>query len=1190
MPNWTDEQLGAIESYGCPTIVSAAAGSGKTAVLVERTIRLLCDEKKSIPADSLLAVTFTNDAASQMREKLSAAFEQAVINNPDSAWIQKQQALIRLADICTINSFCFDMVRNNLPKTAFQSGVRIMDEKEAQMVAETALDRVMENAYKTRPEELELLISRFSNGDDEQLKSYILTLYYFLRSLPFKDVWTANVISSFENGSAVTDATSFLAERAMEELTEFEKLSSRLRSCTDSLVNYSSAANKLYQICDMSDELAKRLRSEEARGDWDRLREEVYAYKPLSLAGVRQTKLEKQETTAADEIRYKNAMACKDSLSKKLSEIAACLPCSLETAKSDSKIVGGCFRALVALTNELWAEVDAVKAEKNALDFADTELLTVKLLVDCSPDGKLTRTPLAQEIVSSGRYKLILIDEFQDINNLQEVIFKAISDTPDMKNIGSNVFVVGDVKQAIYRFRRANPKIFMNTRLGAKNGSGVREILLTKNFRSRGSVLDFANYIFSSLMCSDLGEVEYSGEEALVCGASYPEKDPPCTIITVNSDNSDAEENEFRAVAGKIRRMIDAGVPVKDGDGVRPCRPGDFCVLTRNNVSADSLFESFESMGLKVMSGSFSGYLRSREISLMLNLMRITVSPMRDIPMASVMLSGLMGFTDDEISLVRLRDKGNRLYKNVLEISVEEPDSPIGIKCASAVGLIRRLRALSASMPLTRFIKKAYDLTDMFSMAAAYEDGEQKCANLYLLLEYAKKYESSSNDGVPGFLQYVEYILKTDGDFAEALTVTESEDAVNVKTIHKSKGLEYPFVFLCRLGKQFNSSDSKEKLLLNDEHGAGVRYNDYETLTVRKTIFYEHISRLNKSETLSEELRLLYVAMTRAKERLFIVMDTGKDACRSAQEYSRLISSHEIMPSLSRRAKSMQDWLIMALIKHPEFTCLGESGYKDAVGLPDIAIEAATTTEGTAKTGEKETESGKGFDSELSERIYQSFNFANDDRLCKSEAKLSVSEIAKGEYDGFYADMPELTDAPAELTPAQKGTILHRFMQLADYEKASSDLEGEISRLTDSGMFTRREAASINRRSISAFFESGVYHRMRRSRNVMREKSFIVRFSDIRAGDQLAEIYAGTQGMLQGIADCVFEEDDGYVIVDYKSDRITSLDNLKDRYSMQLLLYKAAFDILLDKPVKSCYIYSYRLADGVEVELDGIKE
>lgn len=1187
MPNWTDEQLSAINAYGVPVIVSAAAGSGKTAVLVERTIRLLCDEKLAIPANTLLAATFTNDAASQMREKLTEAFENAAIANPESLWIMKQQSLLRLADICTINSFCFDMVKSNLSSTDFQAGIRIMDDAESGMVTERALEAVMENAYASRPDEIEELIAMFCKENDGALRGMVLKLYKFLRSLPFKKLWTDKVLVSLQNGSMINEVFADSAKRSQEECAALKSIAERLLEYTERLPNHSAAAEIFKKNCEYAFLLAELPQD----NDYESCRKAFSDFSWLDLKSARQKKAEVAASTQDENDLYEIAKKCYARLKKKALDIGECYKHSREAAEKDAKRTAEAFKKLIRLTDELDSEVRSIKIERNAVDFADTELMTVELLAVCDENGRLKRTPLAEEIYRSHRYGLILIDEFQDVNNLQEVIFKAISDTEDMTSIGNNVFCVGDVKQAIYRFRQANPMIFMNTRFqGQDPESSVREILLTRNFRSRGSVLDFSNYVFSSLMTAELGEVDYNKSEELVRGAQFEGADAPCEIITVHTDaeeESGEAPDEFTAIARKIRRMIDDGVTVRDGDTVRPCRPGDFCVLTRNNILSDALPESFKTEGLKILSSGVSGYLKSREISLVLNLLTVTVSPMRDIPLASVMLSPIMGFTDDEIALVKLHDKKARLYKNILDLSSDESDQ-LGRKCSEAVKLIKKLRIYSASLPLTRLVKKIYDVTDIFAYAAAYEDGKQKCANLYLLLEYAKSYEASSDDGAAGFLRYIDYISKSGGDFEEALTVVESDDAVNVKTIHKSKGLEYPFVFVCQLSKAFNFRDIYGRMTLNSAYGIGLSFLDYSSLTKQSTAFSDYVAEKNTSELLSEELRLLYVAMTRAKERLFIVLDIGEKTVEKAGEFLSEINSHCVASSLSKRAACPADWLLMALSKHPYFGVIRDKlpfdGYCDPKDIsPAIKISGSLPPNGTVNVSDDMQEEAS--DPELVKRIIENFGRQNDRRLTTTEAKVSVSELAKDDPLSFFPKVPGLDDTVGELTAAKKGTIMHRFMQIADYSLAAGDVEAEIERLKSRGAFTGIEAASISRKSLRAFFGGEIYKRISASKNVMREKSFIVKFSDINVDENLAETYNNTDGMLQGIADCIFEEDDGYVLVDYKTDRVNALEELKERYSMQLALYKAAFDILLDKPVKSCYIYSYRLAAGIEVGL-----
>ncbi len=1192
MPNWTDEQIRAIEAYSHPTIVSAAAGSGKTAVLVERTIRLLADKEKAIPADSVLAVTFTNDAASQMREKLSSAFEKLLADNPDDEWLIKQHSLVRLAEISTINAYCYGVVKDNLEKTPFSSGIRIMEETEANMLTDRALNDVLEEYYASSPERIEWLIDSFCVENDKNLRLIIKELYDFLRTLPYRKTWISNQLKALRDGSKIKELTADFKAMCIMETESCRVLVNKLRDICESLEYHGNDSAVMLRGCDLTESLCDMIE----RAEWDECVLALREVKYPSRSG-RQTKEEKANSSEIENALYESAKKLYDSLKISAASFKKYFTYPMEVISKDALLVADLFEALCEVCDKLDSALMEQKIARNAVDFADTELLTVELLTDIDENGTITRTPLCEEIVRSRRYRLIIIDEFQDVNNLQNVIFKAVSDTENLDIIGSNVFVVGDAKQAIYRFRRSNPMIFTNTRLDAKrDDNDVCEALLTKNFRSRRSVLDFCNYIFGCLMSKGVGEIDYNEDERLNLGASYEGDDPATEIIFLDDSDTDDEEEsvypgEFKAVALRIRQMIDEGVLVREDEKTyRPCRAGDFCVLTRDNITDRSLIESFDGVGLKVLASDQSGYLGSREISLLLNILSCITTPMKDIPMASVMLSPILGFTDDELATVKLVDKYSHLYKSILRIAAEDIEASYELreKCVYAVTLFKKLRVYSAGMSLTALIKKVYDETDIISVASAYEDSSRRLANLQLLLEYAQSYEDSSPDGVSGFLRYIDHISKSGGDFKQAFTVTESDDAVIVKTIHKSKGLEFPFVFICQTGKRFNTDDLKGSLFLNNDCGVGINFNDRSILARHTTVFSDYICRKNEAELISEQLRLLYVALTRAKEKLFLVLNKNEKTLKKPAELAMSVESYRLPEVITGKATHFSDWLYLALLQHPEVRKQLEGRINpDLYSNPNINYPAVTCNTLLDRTEEysREQSSAVAPDPQMSRRLKEAFGFEYDMRLAENEAKLSVTELVKEEDLDFFANMPQIGDEFSRFTAAQRGTITHRFMQLCDFKLAAESVEEEISRLLKQGHFTDREAEVIHRKSVGGFFNSEIYRRMSVSGSIIREKQFIVRFDDIDISPELAIMYKGTDGMLQGIADCIFEEADGYVLVDYKTDRVNSPQELLDKYGPQLALYKAAFDVILDKPVKSAYIYSFKLADGIEVRL-----
>lgn len=1196
MPNWTDEQLNAINAYGYPVIVSAAAGSGKTAVLVERIIRLLADSSKNIKADKLLAVTFTNDAAAQMREKLSAAFEKLLIDSPDDTWLLKQHSLLRLAEVTTINAFCYNFVKDHLELTDFQSGVRIMEKNESDMLTERALTAVLERRYSEMPDETEKLVQYFCRENDRELRGILIQLYAFLRTLPYRDAWINSNLTALRDGSALETVCNDSKEAARRSAFIISNMVHRMTDMCDSLDNFS----KDVAVLKNNGDIALRLCETVDSSDWDTCVNAFNGISWQSRQGARQSKAEKEACSYSEIALHESAVMQFEEIKKNCAALAKIYKYPTAVMNDDALLVADIFESLCDICRELDENLHQVKVEKNAFDFADTELITVAMLTYVDESGKICRTPLCEEIVASQKYSLIVLDEFQDVNNLQDVIFKALSDTEDISLIGKNVFVVGDAKQAIYRFRRANPMIFVNTRRAAhRDDNDVKEVTLTKNFRSRRRVLEFSNYIFSQLMNPEMGEIDYNDSERLNLGADYPGDDCDTEIILINSDIRDDDDDddgvypdEFKAVARRIRRLIDEGTLVKDGDSTRPCRAGDFCVLTRNNIADPSLAASFESVGLKIASADRSGYLASREISLLLNILSCICSPMKDVPMASVMLSPIMCFSDDELALVKLVAKKSRLYKNMLMIAhgEKEASDELKAKCINAVALVKRLRIYSSQMNLVDLIKTIYDTTDIFGVASAYEDGAQKRANLHLLLEYAAAYSESSSDGVAGFLRYVKYVSDSGGDFEKAFTVTESDNAVTVKTIHKSKGLEYPFVFICQTKRQFNRKDLQGMLNLNYDVGVGINFLDKSRLVKHTTVFSDYVKRKNESEMLSEELRLLYVALTRAKERLFIVLNSNQKTLKHVATfaYSFEPNSSKISTEISSKARCSEDWLYMTLMKHPDISRIFNGVIPEemlvcgsADTLPKIQVSLPEIVPNCEPRQRVQTPP----DDSLTQRIKNNFESQARLDLPDTLAKVTVTELIKENYVDFFEDMPDFTGDRDYISPAERGTLTHKFMQLCDFDAAAHDLESEISRLSSLGHFTAHQTKGIDRRSVGAFFKSKVFARMHKSQNIMREKQFLVDFKDITLPDDFETEYKGTRCMLQGIADCLFEEDDGYVLVDYKTDKVNTLEELVARYSSQLALYKAAFATLLDKPIKSACIYSFRLADDIEVKL-----
>ena len=1228
MAGWNEDQIHAIETTDKGVVVSAAAGSGKMAVLIERTIRMLSDPHKKIPADKLLAVTFTVDAASQLRQKLAAAFEERLRSSADpeeKKWLRLQQDRLPLARISTINSFCLDLVKSNLNEFEFEEGVRIIDEHDAEIVLDQAFTLALDRLAETDKASFSLLYGALG-GKISNIKKYGRKLYEFLRSLPFPDEWFGDNLARMTDKDAIAawlDTVLYintgLCEKAMK-LNERARTYIKRFPKPDKALIYNTAV--LERDLDAFNEFMKASGS----CSWELIRM-CAAYK---FDTIKRKPAKNSDYSPEHEALFKEIGDIRDESKNIFQQIGE----SLEKLGSDlyapmerSAEVFKALRQYASIANEI---AYAEKLRRNALEFSDVEIMALTLLVK-NEGGRHVRTELANETVSDREYEIILIDEFQDVNDLQELIFRALSDTDDLTVLGRNGFVVGDVKQSIYRFRLSNPRLFTEARRDAadpENSDRLSLVELRYNYRSRSNILGFVNLVFSQLMSEEIGELEYTDSERLRLGAEYPDADPACEVIFVDSADASDEDtsaptsaDENYAIAARIRELIDQKAPVTDlkTKTQRPCRAGDFCVLYRSGDSCDSLSDALAAVGLRASSEKGSGYLRSREISLMLSLLKVIDNPMRDIPMAAVMLSPVMGFTADELARIRLRckrEKGSwdHLYQIISAAGQQEGevhskesskldlgDKALEQKCSDAKKLISRLGFYSAGMSLTRLIRRILDETELLAAASLYENSMQKRANLRLLLDYASSYEENSDGSVAGFIRYLESVADCGEDLIQAVTTVEDGDSVIVKTIHSSKGLEFPFVFLCGLSKKFRLTDLNEPLLLDEYSGAGLTVTDMGRLTRTETVAHAALSVVGRAQLLSEELRLLYVALTRAKERLFIpiVFKYDKNGapktrtliCSLAEEISQ---AGGVTPRIVRESSCYLEWLTAALLcskgREPLLRRFGISCLLPTVD-ETAEIEYREYTDGRASEDTRPDFYAGVPDEAQVEALLAGFRYKQEHSAAPAASKLTVTEIVSmqkekqfGEKDPeFYPSLPRLSDELEKLDSAQRGTCTHLFMELADYAKAEVSVRDELDELVRKGFFTKKEASGVYVSAIEKFFGGEFYQRVKASDCVLREKKFLAAYDDLGLGEEYSE-YLSAGSMLQGVADCIFSEGDGYVLIDYKTDNVSDVSQLYT-YKTQLELYKAALDLILDKPVKACYIYSFRLNEGVEIAM-----
>ncbi len=822
------------------------------------------------------------------------------------------------------------------------------------------------------------------------------------------------------------------------------------------------------------------------------------------------------------------------------------------------------MHALFALTMRFDRAYADEKRRRGELDFADLEHMAVELLT--TPDGGITETAQALR----RRYREIMVDEYQDINGVQETIFNALS------NDGGNLFSVGDVKQSIYRFRLADPGIFTEKYLSysdlddATDSEPVR-IMLRENFRSRQEIINAANRVFACCMSEELGDIEYDENAALRYGATSYDDSVPVPEMTVYSLEPDGDEEspdkaaiEASAIAAKIKSLIDSELPISDGGTVRPLRYGDIAILLRSANTVGAVYRrELAKAGIPVIGGNSGGFFSSIEISTLISLLGIIDNPRQDIPLIATLRSPVFGFDADELSAIRAYDKKSDFY-TALTLAAEDSE-----KCADFLKLLHRLRELASESDICSLLWDIYTLTDIMPVCTALGDGEERRRNLLLMPELAKRFESSSEHGLRRF---VRRLLKLQ-ERGEEPGKADLGNAVRIMTVHKSKGLEFPVVFLCDTARRFNKSDSRSPVLIHPKLGLAPRYTDTERKIEYPTLAYSAVKMRLEREMLSEEMRLLYVALTRAKEYLFIsaaIKEPGKKLSKMAS-----LATFPMSSELLRNAASPADWLIYACMSD-------DSGsLKLNIELPSAAndedVEAASA----------QVEASPELKAEILRRLAFEYPYSGALAL---PSKLTASELKDEEDTESFSlspsrksdfALPELIAGDAPLTAAERGTATHQALEHMDYSKCG-DLDGirsEISRLAAMGFISDRQAEVIDASAILRLFKSETGRRILSADVLHRE----FRFSLLCNASVLLPDAADEEVLLQGVMDCCIEEDSELIVIDYKTDRVFG-DALKERaesYHGQLRAYAYAAEHIFGKRVRECILYF--LCNGAEM-------
>ena len=1195
---WTNEQKQAIEEKGSNILVAAAAGSGKTAVLVERIINRILNDK--IDIDKLLVVTFTNAAASEMRERILDAIYKKIEEDPSNIELQRQITLLNKASICTIHSFCLDVIRNNFYEINISPNFRIGDTAEIELLKQETLDDLFEKKYFEEDEDFLKLVDTYTGyRGDEPLKELVMEIYKFIQSSPFPRKWLEEKVEEFNIKDLSLDfAKTKWGKLILEEYEKnIEETILGLKNVKQDL-DLNPELEKFSQVIRLDLENLELLKAN--LDSWDKVYELSQRFSFTKWPVDR-----KIQSSIKDEAKEK-----RDKINKKFKGIKdKIFIYTSKEAIQDLQEVYEILNLLKKVVLEFEETYGKVKLEKNVIDFNDIEHLALKILLK-EDDGKYVPTEVAKKY--KDKFEEIAIDEYQDSNMVQEYILTSISK-------GNNIFMVGDVKQSIYKFRQAMPELFLGKYEKYKLKKDKTEnddlkIQLFKNFRSRENILSTSNLVFQEIMSKKLGDVEYNEDEYLNLGANYPDIEnvdfagkTEIDVINLNKNQieeeaEDTENNEriedsileAKYVAKKIQELINSNYYVFDKkQGYRKITYKDIVVLLRSTATLAPIYEKeIADLGMPVFSDTSSEYLNSVEIQTIISVLKIIDNPMQDIPLVTVMRSMIGGFTDNDLIEIRLADKNCNFYESILKAQVQVSEE-LRIKINNFLEKIENWREANEYLNLDELIWKIYLDTGYYNYVGLMQNGKLRQANLKMLFERAKQYESASFKGLFNFINFIDKLKLSSGDLGSAKIIGENEDVIRIMSIHKSKGLEFPVVFLSSTGKKFNMQDLNKKVLLHQDIGLGPTYTNYEKKIEYPTLAKEAIKIVTKREVLAEEMRVLYVALTRAKEKLVItgIEKDVNDSIDSKQKELEIYKDNienKMNPNLVGKYKSYIDWIELVYLKNKD---------------KDIMKFNIINKKDILKENTEEKEENKDIIKEIQNRAVSKENINKIkqelewkykfEESVELPSELSVSKIKELKNNVQLQNQevsfakPNFLIEKTELTGAQKGTIMHLCLQILKH-KEEYDLEKlkrMVKSLVEKEIILQKEADSVNYNKILEFFKSEIWQEMKEAKLVEQEKPF---YFNIKA-NEIYDVKSEEDILVQGIIDLYYiNKDDELVLVDYKTDYVENNNEeiLKEKYDIQLAIYKKALEKALDRKVDKVYIYSTWLGRAITINFE----
>lgn len=1232
--HWTDDQWQAISESGSDLLVAAAAGSGKTAVLVERIINKLTDETDPVEVDRLLIVTFTNAAAQEMKTRIGKALEKELDKNPSSLFLRRQMALLNKAHITTSHAFCMSVVRKYYYHLDIDPAFRVLDQTEMALIREEVMEELFESFYAGEDNHNFFhLVDQYSNDrSDLYLQTLVQKLYDFSRSHPWPEQWLDQLIEEYQSkGKAGIDDYGWWHDARRVIIQEIEGMNCLLEEA-ERMINAPDGPAPYMENIEFDKALVESL-MDSAHSGFEAME---HAFRAAVFSRLKSCKGEQYSEELKEQVKV-----IRDQVKKKVKAIQGeWFFQSVTDHIRDMDQMADSIEGIVRLVKAFHTRYQMLKRDRSVVDFNDLEHFALEILraENFLPDQI---SPSAVAKLYQTQFEEVMVDEYQDTNLVQETILQLVS---GKKNGRGHLFMVGDVKQSIYRFRLAEPGLFLSKyRLYRESSDSGIKIDLAKNFRSRKEIIDGTNFIFRQIMDEDVAEMDYDTDAELKQGALYPDTLQPAELIVIQRDkgekndveNNEEQEDQLEDLQTAELEALEIGKQIKHlvGDSTetafqvydrdlgqnRRIMYRDIVILLRAAYQTSStMIDVFKQMGIPAHAELSTGYFDAIEVTNMMSLLKTIDNPYQDIPLAGVLRSPIGGLTGEELAAIRLNESDKPFY-DAVKLYAQSDRTEGGEKVRVFLEQLSRWRDVAKHVSVAELIWKIYRDTGYYDYVTGLTGGHQRRANLKALYDRAVQYEKTSFRGLFRFLRFIDRMREQGNDLGAARALSEQEDVVRIMTIHKSKGLEYPVVFVAGLNKQFNQMDINGQTLLHKSLGFGTKFIDPDERLRYPTLPYLTMKAKLTEELLAEEMRVLYVALTRAKEKLYMIA-TVRNFDKWFTRHQHLMEHKDwVIPSyLRRQGKSFFDWVGSALLRHsnagpfhemagvlPEISEVSNDSSKWRVSIKkerDVA-QISRIEEEKIDPQMLLDHVGKGkavpvstrYQSEINHRL--TWNYSHP-QSTEYMAKQSVTEI-KRQQAYFAEDMgrelapayrPPIGERPLfmqreqTLSPAEKGTVLHLFMQQLDFSHVASveELNAQGNSFVNKELLTQEQLQTIDYSAILSFFQSDIGQRLQKSGNIQRECPFTLVLPAKTAypdwsGDETECV------LVQGVIDCLFEDEGGLVLLDYKTDSLKNrfetdkeaMRYLRESYTMQLRLYRHAIEQIWKRSVSLSGLYAF---------------